>query len=476
MSRPTIPAPGAPTDAGRPARAPGTSGAVRAADVPPDEPAALDRADRYCIIGAGPSGLAAARAFAEAGIPFEVVERAADVGGIWDMARDDTPMYESAHFISSRTQSAFAELPMPAHYPDYPGWRQVLSYIRDFADRFDLRRHVQFHTDVERVTSAGAQWDVHLRGGERRRYRGVVLAVGHNWEPRVPEVPGRFDGEIYHSLRYRSAEQFRGRRVLIVGGGNSACDIACDAAATARRALISMRRGYWFLPKHIFGQPTDAFFRSGPHLPMWLAQPLLTVLLRVLVGSPTRYGLPRPDHRVLESHPIVNSQLLHYLAHGDIAVKPDVAELAGDRVRFRDGSEEAVDVVVWATGYRAAIPCVAPEVLDPESRMADLFLNIFPAGHENLFVLGLFETDGAAYPIVSRQAALVAAVLRARGDDPAAAARFAALARGPRPDLTGGVKYLASPRHAIYVQFDEYEQYLDRLLRRLGAARHPARV
>ncbi|HEX6534438.1 MAG TPA: NAD(P)-binding domain-containing protein [Gemmatimonadaceae bacterium] len=425
-----------------------------------------DRTDRYCIIGAGPSGLASARAFADAGIAFDILERHRDVGGIWDLSNERTPMYESAHFISSRTQSGFDGFPMPEHYPDYPGCRSVLEYIRAFADRYELRERVEYGAEVAGVSPDGDAWTVRLASGEARRYRGVVCAVGHNWDPILPEYPGRFDGTAYHSFHYRSASEFAGKRVLIVGGGNSGCDIACDAATVAERAFISVRRGYHFLPKHIFGQPTDAFFRSGPHLPAWIAQPLLTLLLRLLVGNLQRYGLPKPDHKVLESHPIVNSQLLHYLAHGDVTPKPDVRELRGDRVRFADGSEEAIDLIVWATGYRATIPCLPPSVLSLEQGATPLFLNVFPEAR-NLFVVGLFETDGGAYPMVSKQAALIAALIRAEQDAPRKAAWFHALRTARRRDLTGGIHYLSSPRHSIYVQYDEYVHYVEKLTKKM---------
>jgi cation diffusion facilitator CzcD-associated flavoprotein CzcO len=431
---------------------------------------------RYCIIGAGPSGLATARAFREAGIPFDVLERHHDVGGIWDMANERTPMYESAHFISSRTQSAFDDFPMPESYPDYPGWRQIRDYIRSFAEHSGLGDSIEFGVDVRRVAPApdgSDSWDVTLGSGETRRYRGVVCATGHNWDPVVPSYPGKFDGESYHSFEYRSMAEFAGKRVLVVGGGNSGCDIACDAAASASRSFISMRRGYHFLPKHLFGQPTDAFFRSGPHLPAWLAQPLLTGLLRVLVGDLRRYGLPKPDHKVLESHPIVNSQLLHYLAHGDIAARPDVAELRGSTVRFTDGSEEEIDLIVYATGYRASIPVLDESLLPAGTGVAPFFLNVF---HErpNLYAVGLFETDGAAYPIVSKQASLIAALIRAESESPAALQWFGRLRAGAPPDLTGGIRYLKSQRHSIYVQYDEYVHYLEKTLKKL--ARMPRRA
>jgi cation diffusion facilitator CzcD-associated flavoprotein CzcO len=455
----------------RPTVSPETASTARPAT---GSPSSVDRTDRYCIIGAGPSGLATARAFTHAAIAFDLLERHPDVGGIWDLSNEHTPMYESAHFISSRTQSAFDDFPMPEDYPDYPGWRQILAYIRAFADRYGLKEHAEFGVTVERAEPVGNAWEVRLASGEVRRYRGVVCAAGHNWDPVMPSYPGHFGGEAYHSLYYRSPSEFAGKRVLIVGGGNSGCDIACDAAATAAQAFISLRRGYYFLPKHIFGQPTDAFFRSGPHLPAWLAQPLLTGLLRLLVGDLRRYGLPKPDHKVLTSHPIVNSQLLHHLAHGDIAPKPDVKELGERSVRFADGTEESIDLIVYATGYRATIAYLDQSVLSLEQGAAPLFLNIFP-DRPDLFVIGMFETDGGAYPMVSKQAELVALRILAGEHDPATAAWFDRLQSGARPNLTGGIRYLSSPRHSIYVQYDEYVHYVEKLLRQMRKRLTPAR-
>ncbi|MBC7789642.1 MAG: NAD(P)-binding domain-containing protein [Anaerolineae bacterium] len=426
-----------------------------------------DRSSRYCIIGAGPSGLATARAFAVAGIVFDVLERHGDVGGIWNAEGRKSPMYESAHFISSKTLSAFDGFPMPKGYPDYPGWQLILDYIRAFANEHDLSRHVEFGADVERIVPDQGAWHVRLSNGEERRYRGIIAAGGRNWNPIMPEYTGDFTGKSYHSFHYESAEEFRGKRVLIVGGGNSGCDIACDAAISASRAYISLRRGYHFLPKHIFGKPTDVFFRSGPEPPAWLAQPLLAFLLRLLVGDLTRYGLPRPDHKVLASHPIMNTQLLHYLAHGDIAAKPDIRELRGDRVLFADGSEEKIDVIVYATGYASAIPFLDKSLAEVTHKP---FLNIFPRNHRDLFFVGHFETDGGAYPVVSKQAKLIAALIRARDSNPEGTAAFERKQLGSPPDLSGGIRYVQSPRHSNYVQFEAYGHYLDAAIRELEKA------
>lgn len=428
----------------------------------------MSDSQRWLIVGAGPSGLAAARALRAADVPFDIVERHHDVGGIWDLENPGTPMYESAHFISSKTQSAFDGFPMPAEYPDYPGQPLILRYIRAFAEAHGLRSHVELGVEVTRAAPASdGAWDVHVRGGNRRRYRGVIAAVGHNWDPILPEYPGTFSGESYHSVEYRSPSEFDDKRVLIVGGGNSACDIACDAATRARRTLISMRRGYHFLPKHIFGKPTDAFFRSGPHLPPRIAQPMLTGLLKLLVGDLRHFGLPAPDHRVLESHPIMNTQILHFLAHGDVVAKPDVVRLDGQRAHFRDGSSEELDLILWATGYRPSIPFLESTLPSKNGTGPELFGALLPGVH-NLYILGHFESDGGAYPLVSKQAEVVALLAQSDAIAPDATHRWLTdLTAGRRPDLSGGVRYVQSTRHANYAQFETYDAYLSRLLRRV---------
>jgi cation diffusion facilitator CzcD-associated flavoprotein CzcO len=432
-----------------------------------------DRSDRHLVIGAGPGGLAAVRWLTACGVPFEVVERQRDVGGIWDIEAAGSPMYESAHFISSRTLSAFRDLPMPAGYPDYPGHRQVLSYLRAYADRHGARQRTEFATEVVRArpsnsgSGAGRDWEVELATGEVRRYQGVIVATGLQWTPRLPEIPGRFAGQILHSSAFRTSAQALGRRVLVVGGGNSGCDIAVDVSRTASRALLSLRRGYWFVPKHLFGVPADVFGRRGPALPRWIEQPLFERLLRVLLGDPRRLGLPAPDHRLFETHPVLNTQLLHALGHGELSVKPDVRELRERRVLFADGSEEEVDLVILATGYRRVLPVLAADV-HREGEVADLFLNLCHRRHPTLFVLGFFETDAGCYPLLDLQAELVARLLQARRERPATLAGFERRSSGPPPDFSGGVRFLGVDRMSNYVRCRPYTRYLEETIRELA--------
>ena len=427
--------------------------------------------DTVVVVGAGPSGLEAVRVLRDAGIPVQGFERHSDVGGIWDIDNPGTPMYASAHFISSRTLSALAGAPFPDDYPDYPRHDQLLAYLRDYADRFDLRRHIRFGTEVADARPVDGGWDVTVGDGEVIPARAVVLATGNQWHPNLPDYPGTFTGETFHSRDYRSPEVFRGKRVLIVGAGNSGCDIACDAARAADHAVISMRRGYRIVPKHLFGKPADVFAHEGPNLPAWLEQRAFTKLLDLLVGDVTRYGLPAPDHDVLATHPILNSEMLDLLAHGDLEVRRDIARLDGDEVAFVDGTRETFDLIVWATGYRVRFPVIDREALRWRHPNApDLFLNVFPPDRDDLFVMGMLETDAGAWPIISRQAQLIVQVLGDQRDRPAQAETFRALKRRPL-DLEGGIHHVDSDRHAYYVRDETYRRTADRLLAAMAAGR-----
>lgn len=419
------------------------------------------------IIGAGPAGLSAAVALKAAGLPFEIVDAGTQVGGIWDISRPETPMYDSAHFISSRTQSGFSGFPMPDDYPDYPRHDQVLRYIQAYADHHQLSDRVQFQTRVTqaRYGSSDADashgqggWTVTLSSGDTREWAALVVATGTTWEPNRPTVPGQFDGLQMHAFDFRSADCFRGKRVLVVGGGNSGVDIACEAARHADRAFISLRRGYHFIPKYVFGKPADVFAHEGPHLPWRLEEIVFGFLMNhVLVGDLTRYGLPRPDHPILRSHPIMNTQLLHHLGHGDIEYRPDVQALRGSSVVFADGRTDAIDLIVWATGYRRRFPFL--DHADPPAKR-DLYLELCDRKLETLFFMGLFETDGAAYELFGLQADLVARYLAARRSGPAHVAAFDRQRATARPDLRGGRPYLDSLRHAYYVKSDVYTRAL----------------
>ena len=423
---------------------------------------------RVCIVGAGPAGLALARACVRHGVPFDVYERNSDVGGIWDARNPGSPIYDSAHFISSKTQSHYVDFPMPQDYPDYPSGKQILNYIRAFAVAYGLYQHITFNMEVKRAELVGRTWRVTLSSGETKSYCALVCATGTNWFPSMPEYPGAFSGELRHAVTYKSRAEFLGKRVLIIGGGNSACDIASDAAAVAESAAISLRRGYHFVPKHLFGVPADVFAASGPHLPIWVQQKVFAVILKALTGDLTRFGLQKPDHKLFESHPILNTQILHHLAHGRIRAKPDIARFEGQTVHFADGTSEEFDLVLCATGYRWEIPFVDPSLLRWKSHKPDLYMNLFARDHRELYGMGYMETNGGAYKLFDEMADFTVRAIEARNESGMVSQKLDRLVANDSPDLSGGIHFVASDRHATYVEIDAYRKYMKRLRKKLG--------
>jgi hypothetical protein len=428
----------------------------------------IDCGNAVCVVGAGPGGLSAARALKGMKLAYDQFERHSDVGGIWDMSNPGSPIYESAHFISSRDLSGFIGFPMPKSFPDYPTNKQILSYVRSYADAFGLRDAIRFNTSVRNVHKEDSgKWLVTLGDGSRRRYHAVICATGCNWDPNMPEAKGQFNGEIRHSVTYKSSDEFAGKRVMIVGAGNSGADIGCDAAARADKAFISMRRGYHFIPKHLFGLPADQVGESGPQLPMWIARPVMGLLLKMFTGDLTRFGLPKPDHKLFESHPLLNSQLLHNLQHGNIAVKPDIAYYDGDEVVFKDGSRERLDLVVYATGYKWSCKYAA-EYFEWRGGRPQLYLSMFSRDHRNLFGIGYVETNSSAYKLFDTEAFMIAAYLRDQLSNPGGASRFDALIAEDNPDLSGGLKFVKSQRHEVYLEAHALKSYLKQLRRKMG--------
>lgn len=426
--------------------------------------------DAYAIIGAGPSGLAAARALQRAGLPWQGYELHTGVGGLWDIDAPRSTVYESAHLISSRTTTEFAEFPMPPGTADYPSHRELLAYFAAFADRFGLRERYRFGTEVTRIEPDGDGWSLTYRDGDGEvstRHTGVIIANGTLSEPNIPTLPGWFDGEVLHASAYRTPRVFAGKRVLVVGGGNSGCDIVVDAVHHAVSVDISVRRGYHFVPKYVRGRPADTLNQGRP-LPPRLKQAIDSRLLRLITGDPTTFGFPEPDHKLYESHPVVNSLILHHVGHGDVAVRPDVDRLDGDGVTFRDGSRESYDLVVLATGYRLHYPFVAREHLNWTGMAPDLYLNVVSPATRNLFVVGMIEAAGIGWQGRYEQGELVAAYLRARHEAPEVAAAFEERVAGPPPDLTGGYRYLPLERMAYYVNKDAYRRVVRREIQALG--------
>lgn len=420
----------------------------------------------FAVIGAGPSGLAAARNLQRRGLPWVGYELSTGVGGLWDIEAPRSTVYESAHLISSRTTTQFTEFPMDDSVADYPSHRELAAYFNAFADSFDLRSGFRFGTEVTDVRRDGDAWAVTVRTDdgveEVHRHAGVLVANGTLSEPNVPRFAGQegFNGEILHTSAYKRGAQLAGKRVLVIGAGNSGCDIAVDAVHHADAVDISVRRGYHFVPKYVLGKPADTLNQGKP-LPPRIKQFIDSRVLKLFTGDPVKFGFPAPDHAIYESHPIVNSLILHHLGHGDLAVRPDIDRLVGDDVVFADGTRTTYDLLVLATGYRLHYPFLDPALLRWEGAGSgsspDLYLNVFARGEEarGLFVLGMIEASGIGWQGRYEQADLVAGYLAAQraGEDVSALERRI---DNDHPDLTGGYHYLGLERMSYYVNKDAY--------------------
>jgi len=422
---------------------------------------------KACIIGAGSSGITAAQVLQARGIDFDWFEKGSQVGGNWRYENDNgmSSAYRSLHINTSRRVMAFKSLPMPEGYPDYPDHFQMAAYFDEVVDHYRLRERIQFRTEVlsaEPVEGSVGEWEVTVEGPDGRatdRYGAVLVANGHHWDARWPEpaFPGtdEFEGEQLHAHEYRESDVVKGKRVLVLGIGNSAVDIAVESSRIADKTFVSTRRGAWVIPKYLNGKPIDEIANSVTGLaPIPVMRAVMQRSLRVAVGSPTDYGLPKPDHKLLEAHPTVSSEFLPRLGHGDITAKPNIDRFTGGRtVRFVDGSEEEVDLVVYCTGYKITFPFFDPVVLAaPDNRLL-LFRRVASVERPGVYFIGFIQPLGPIMPIAEAQSEWVADLLSGRAKLPPAAEMREEIAVEEEKQRK---RFVASKRHTVEVDFYPY--------------------
>ena len=288
------------------------------------------------------------------------------MGGNWVFRNSNgmSSAYRSLHINTSRDRMAYSDFPMPADYPDFPHHTQVAAYFDAYVDHFGLREKITFDTGVE-PRRAGR------RPLARARSRAASSATtARCWWPTATTGTraGRrstgmdaFEGVQMHSHHYLGDDPslFAGKRVVSSGMGNSAMDIAVEAAQNAERVFLSARRGAWIVPKYVFGRPLDQFVTAA-RMPLAVRQRFMQTTLRAAVGSMERYGLPKPDHLPLEAHPTISDTILTRLTHGDITPKPNIARLTEDTRRLPRRHEERADVVIYGTGYKVTFPFFDP--------------------------------------------------------------------------------------------------------------------
>ena len=368
--------------------------------------------DKYLVIGAGFVGLGMSGGLTRHGIPFDIVEKEDNIAGNWRYG-----VYDTVHIISSRRTTEFKDFPMPSHYPDFPSALQMRDYLDSYAEHYNLRRRLTCNTSVNSVVpiDGGRKgWEVTLETTNGKKtttktivYKGVLCALGHHWSMRMPDIEGKekYTGRFCHSKQVRHPEEeLKGKRVLVIGGGNSACDLAVEAGryGAQNSAGLSVRHGVWFIPRTMFGKPMVDSLPS--FTPLWLQRLILKILCRIVWGKYANYGFPEPTTRPFDTHPTINSDLLHSVKLGRVSVNPGIKRFAGGtKVEFTDGTVKDFDIVIAATGYNYSVPMLPEGMLEYKDGIPQLYSAFIP-GYYNLGVLVGAQVRYGAGPIITSSA------------------------------------------------------------------------
>jgi hypothetical protein len=418
-----------------------------------------------CVIGAGPSGITAAKNLIDQGLEVTVFEQSGEVGGNWVFS--DLPghssVFETTHIISSRLLSQYDDYPMPDGYPDYPSHRQLASYFQGYARHFGLYSCIKFHSKVLHCRQGVDKvWEIEVEAdGKHSVHYFDALAVcnGHHWNPRMPEYPGNFSGKLMHSHDVKRFSEFKDSRVLVIGGGNSACDVAVESARSAASVDMSWRRGYWIVPKFMMGKPADLFSTRFNMLPQWLWRKISALSLRIRNGRNSDYGLPEPVGPVGSHHPTINEDLFYTIRHGKIRPRPDIERLDGNKVHFKDGTSGEYDAIIACTGYIISHPFFDKQFIDYSEGDVPLWLKMIHPEVTNLYFIGLFQPLGCIWPGAELQSKIMAREIAGKWKRPADI-----MSRIRRELRNPDFSQINTPRHTITV---DYHKFRKRLLSQL---------
>jgi cation diffusion facilitator CzcD-associated flavoprotein CzcO len=392
---------------------------------------------RYCVIGAGAAGISTLEQLRAAGYEVDCYEKTDRVGGHWHTD------YDALHLITSRDTTSFEGFPMPADYPHFPRRDQIREYLESYARAKGHYDIIRFNTPVESVVPiatdgpvGSAGWTVTLGTGERIDYDGVFIANGHLWDQKVPSIAADFTGAQVHSGSYRNTGDIEGTRVLVVGAGNSGCDLAVDAAQHRFDVDIVIREGVYFQPKSYFGVPRQEIG--------WMAQftadeqdLVARLLAKVSIGEWKDYpGMPEPRHHTLaEGRTVVNNLLLYWVQHGRVSIRPGISRIEGRTVHFTDGSARDYDTILWATGFHPSLPFLDEDLIERSKGVPLRYAaGIVPQGLEKLYYIGLSAPRGPQIPVYGVQSKL--------------AIRLVALHEQSSTGFAGVQAYLASLQEA----------------------------
>ncbi|MCC0175863.1 NAD(P)-binding domain-containing protein [Waterburya agarophytonicola K14] len=377
---------------------------------------------RALVIGAGAAGLAAMDSLQKAGILFDAVEKYSEIGGLWNYNKSDSPVSQNTHAIGHKSMQMYSGLSMPEDYPAYPSNQQILDYLIDYAKNRKLYEHIQFGISVDNLERLEQAWRVTLSNQEVRTYRWVLIASGQHNDPHIPQFEGEFTGEIIHSSKYKQPEQLLGKKVLVVGAGQSAMDILEDSATTAQKTIHSSRSSFYIGNKFIFGFPAEKIanfpiIKSIPTQLIFKTLAYVSPILLLLQGiNLSKLNIPQNDFKNRAIKPVFNQTIYQYYLQGDLIHKPKIQTLKDNWVIFEDGSAEEIDFIVCATGFNVSFPFIEKKFLNWRSgkKFPSLYLHCFHPNYDNLFVIGMIQPIGTHWQVFEAQSRLVASYIQSK--------------------------------------------------------------
>lgn len=423
--------------------------------------------ERVCVIGAGSSGITASKALFETGIPFDCFEKGSKIGGNWLYNNDNglSSSYQSLHINTSKQMMAFSDFPMPESYPDYPHHSLIYKYFEEYIDRFGFRGKIHFNTTVEKIEKLGEKhYRVYTDKFPPREYSSIIVANGHHWSPKRADFAGNFTGVSSHAHDYKTYHGFENKKILIVGIGNSAVDIACELSNVTPHVTISTRSGAYIMPKYLFGKPTDQI--SKPPLsfaPLFIQRIALKLALRLNVGNQAGYGMPVPDRPVLMEHPTISQEILNKVGHGKVKIKPNIHRLDGKVIHFTDGTSEEFEHIIYATGYNIRFPFFDERFFSVADNEMPLYEYVVHPEHGGLYFIGFIQPLGAVMPLAELQSRWVAKLIKNQIKLPSKEKMISSIARNREAMKK---RYGKSSRHTIQVDFFPYKRKLEQLLGR----------
>lgn len=427
---------------------------------------------RVCVIGAGPSGITALKNLLDEGLEALAYDRNHDVGGNWIFSDDvsHSSVFETTHIISSKTLSQYEDFPFDEFetgISDYPSHDELRRYFQAYAKKFELYEHISFGTMVKHCKRIdGSTWEVTIeRDGKEsvETFTDLIVCNGHHWQPRWPQFKGEFTGEYLHSHQFKRAAPFKDKKVLVIGGGNSACDVAVETSRVSAKTSISWRRGYKIIPKFLLGKPTDIIGEGLTWMPLGFRNWTANLISNFFIGSNELYGLQKPSTKFGETHPTINDELLYRIRHGKVHPKVNIDRFEGKTVHFIDGTQEDFDAVIACTGYVLAHPFFDKDFIDYSSGPVPLYLKMFHAEYQNLYFVGMFQPLGCIWPLAEWQARIAARELAGKWSRPKNIRQLC-----EKEVSSPHFKQIDTPRHTITVDYHLFKRQLKKALRKFA--------